>query len=154
MGLGAMPARGDAQGGGRGGRGRAVSPRAFIASGLRAGLGLPARELQPLLILQEGGVCGKSPRPAPRVKPFGPWTPLGLSFPVCAAGGAIADDLEITRPCVSQQKGSWLILQGDADTRTNSPDRDSQSLSLSSGVDRDPLQTGPGDGFYSREWFF
>ncbi|XP_070255950.1 actin-binding LIM protein 2 isoform X1 [Myotis yumanensis] len=49
-----------------------------------------------------------------------------------------------------KQKGSWLILQGDADTRTNSPDRDSQSLSLSSGVDRDPLQTGPGDGFYSR----
>ncbi|XP_015417075.1 PREDICTED: actin-binding LIM protein 2 isoform X12 [Myotis davidii] len=49
-----------------------------------------------------------------------------------------------------RKKGSWLILQGDADTRTNSPDRDSQSLSLSSGVDRDPLQTGPGDGFYSR----
>ncbi|XP_023603424.1 actin-binding LIM protein 2 isoform X4 [Myotis lucifugus] len=49
-----------------------------------------------------------------------------------------------------RKKGSWLILQGNADTRTNSPDRDSQSLSLSSGVDRDPLQTGPGDGFYSR----
>ncbi|XP_036183891.1 actin-binding LIM protein 2 isoform X11 [Myotis myotis] len=49
-----------------------------------------------------------------------------------------------------KQKGSWLILQGDADTRTNSPDRDSQPLSLSSGGDRDPLQTGPGDGFYSR----
>ncbi|XP_036183874.1 actin-binding LIM protein 2 isoform X9 [Myotis myotis] len=49
-----------------------------------------------------------------------------------------------------KQKGSWLILQGDADTRTNSPDRDSQPLSLSSGGDRDPLQTGPGDGFYSQ----
>ncbi|XP_036183809.1 actin-binding LIM protein 2 isoform X2 [Myotis myotis] len=49
-----------------------------------------------------------------------------------------------------RKKGSWLILQGDADTRTNSPDRDSQPLSLSSGGDRDPLQTGPGDGFYSR----
>ncbi|XP_023603423.1 actin-binding LIM protein 2 isoform X3 [Myotis lucifugus] len=49
-----------------------------------------------------------------------------------------------------RKKGSWLILQGNADTRTNSPDRDSQSLSLSSGVDRDPLQTGPGDGFYSQ----
>ncbi|XP_036183881.1 actin-binding LIM protein 2 isoform X10 [Myotis myotis] len=49
-----------------------------------------------------------------------------------------------------RKKGSWLILQGDADTRTNSPDRDSQPLSLSSGGDRDPLQTGPGDGFYSQ----
>ncbi|KAK1346081.1 hypothetical protein QTO34_008550 [Cnephaeus nilssonii] len=49
-----------------------------------------------------------------------------------------------------KQKSSWLILQGDADTRTNSPDRDSQSLSHSSGADRDPLLTGPGAGFYSR----
>lgn len=53
----------------------------------------------------------------------------------------------------SQQKTSWLILKEDADTRTNSPDLDSQSLSHSSGTDRDPLQTGPGDSFYSREWF-
>ncbi|XP_066089952.1 actin-binding LIM protein 2 isoform X4 [Saccopteryx bilineata] len=48
-----------------------------------------------------------------------------------------------------KQKASWLILKGDADTRTNSPDLDNQSLSHSSGTDRDPLQTVPGD-FYSR----
>lgn len=54
----------------------------------------------------------------------------------------------------SQQKTSWLILKGVADTRTNSPDLDSQSLSLSSGTDRGPPQTVPGDNFYSREWFF
>ncbi|XP_016051382.1 PREDICTED: actin-binding LIM protein 2 [Miniopterus natalensis] len=49
-----------------------------------------------------------------------------------------------------KQKTSWLILKGDADTRTNSPDLDSQSLSHSSGTDRDPLQTISGDNFYSR----
>ncbi|XP_057562587.1 actin-binding LIM protein 2 isoform X9 [Hippopotamus amphibius kiboko] len=49
-----------------------------------------------------------------------------------------------------KQKTSWLILKGDADTRTNSPDLDSQSLSHSSGTDRGPLQTMPGDNFYSR----
>ncbi|XP_043429010.1 actin-binding LIM protein 2 isoform X21 [Prionailurus bengalensis] len=49
-----------------------------------------------------------------------------------------------------KQKTSWLILKGDADTRTNSPDLDSQSLSLSSGTDRDPLQTMQGDNFYSQ----
>uniref|UniRef100_A0ABI7ZGH0 LIM zinc-binding domain-containing protein n=1 Tax=Felis catus TaxID=9685 RepID=A0ABI7ZGH0_FELCA len=54
----------------------------------------------------------------------------------------------------NRKKTSWLILKGDADTRTNSPDLDSQSLSLSSGTDRDPLQTMQGDNFYSREWFF
>ncbi|XP_065770526.1 actin-binding LIM protein 2 isoform X5 [Muntiacus reevesi] len=48
-----------------------------------------------------------------------------------------------------KQKTSWLILKGEADTRTNSPDLDSQSLSLSSGTDRGPPQTVPGD-FYSR----
>ncbi|XP_025294388.1 actin-binding LIM protein 2 isoform X31 [Canis lupus baileyi] len=53
-----------------------------------------------------------------------------------------------------KQKTSWLILKGDADSRTNSPDLDSQSLSHSSGTDRDPLQTMQGDNFYSREWFF
>nr|KAF6280111.1 actin binding LIM protein family member 2 [Pipistrellus kuhlii] len=47
-----------------------------------------------------------------------------------------------------RKKGSWLILQGDTDTRTDSPD--SQALSHSSGADRDPLSTGPGAGFYSR----
>ncbi|XP_058579162.1 actin-binding LIM protein 2 isoform X3 [Neofelis nebulosa] len=49
-----------------------------------------------------------------------------------------------------KQKTSWLIPKGDADTRTNSPDLDSQSLSLSSGTDRDPLQTMQGDNFSSR----
>uniref|UniRef100_A0A452F922 Actin-binding LIM protein 2 n=1 Tax=Capra hircus TaxID=9925 RepID=A0A452F922_CAPHI len=52
-------------------------------------------------------------------------------------------------PCCCQ-KTSWLILKGEADTRTNSPDLDSQSLSLSSGTDRGPPQTVPGDNFYSR----
>ncbi|XP_047574728.1 actin-binding LIM protein 2 isoform X8 [Lutra lutra] len=50
----------------------------------------------------------------------------------------------------NRKKTSWLILKGDADTRTNSPDLDSQSLSHSSGTDRDPLQTMQGDNFYSR----
>ncbi|XP_044801535.2 actin-binding LIM protein 2 isoform X18 [Bubalus bubalis] len=49
-----------------------------------------------------------------------------------------------------KQKTSWLILKGEADTRTSSPDLDSQSLSLSSGTDRGPPQTVPGDNFYSR----
>ncbi|XP_073747472.1 actin-binding LIM protein 2 isoform X6 [Callorhinus ursinus] len=49
-----------------------------------------------------------------------------------------------------KQKTSWLLLQGDTDTRTNSPDLDSQSLSHSSGTDRDPLQTMQGDNFYSQ----
>ncbi|CAN0482187.1 unnamed protein product [Rangifer tarandus platyrhynchus] len=49
-----------------------------------------------------------------------------------------------------KQKTSWLILKGEADRRTNSPDLDSQSLSLSSGTDRGPPRTVPGDNFYSR----
>ncbi|KAF6371299.1 actin binding LIM protein family member 2 [Rhinolophus ferrumequinum] len=49
-----------------------------------------------------------------------------------------------------KQKASWLILKEDTDTRTNSPDLDSQSLSHSSGTDRDPLQTMQGDNFYSQ----
>ncbi|XP_006153693.1 actin-binding LIM protein 2 isoform X3 [Tupaia chinensis] len=49
-----------------------------------------------------------------------------------------------------KQKASWLILKGDADTRTNSPDLDSQSLSHSSGTDRDPLQRMHADNFDSR----
>lgn len=101
-------------------------------------------------------MCGKSPRlaPPPPVRPFGPWTSRGLSLLVCEVGGAIADELESHASLCSQQKSGWLILQGDADTRATSPDRDSQSLSHSSGADRDLLPTGPGDGFYSREWFF
>ncbi|XP_017905273.1 PREDICTED: actin-binding LIM protein 2 isoform X6 [Capra hircus] len=50
----------------------------------------------------------------------------------------------------NRKKTSWLILKGEADTRTNSPDLDSQSLSLSSGTDRGPPQTVPGDNFYSQ----
>lgn len=42
-----------------------------------------------------------------------------------------------------RKKSSWLILQGDSDPRTTSPDQDSQSLSHGSGA-------GPGAGFYSR----
>eukprot|EP00070_Physeter_catodon_P041265 XP_028348159.1 actin-binding LIM protein 2 isoform X11 [Physeter catodon] len=50
----------------------------------------------------------------------------------------------------NRKKTNWLILKGDADTRTNSPDLDSQSLSHSSGTDRGPLQTMPGDNVYSQ----
>ncbi|XP_008831069.1 actin-binding LIM protein 2 isoform X6 [Nannospalax galili] len=50
----------------------------------------------------------------------------------------------------SRKKTTWLLLKGDADTRTNSPDLDSQSLSLSSGAERDPLQRMPGDNLYSQ----
>ncbi|XP_063519560.1 actin-binding LIM protein 2 isoform X11 [Pongo pygmaeus] len=49
-----------------------------------------------------------------------------------------------------KQKSSWLMLKGDADTRTNSPDLDTQSLSHSSGTDRDPLQRMARDSFHSR----
>ncbi|XP_027498498.1 actin-binding LIM protein 2 isoform X10 [Chiroxiphia lanceolata] len=34
-------------------------------------------------------------------------------------------------------KTSWLILKGDMDTRTNSPDSETRSLSLTAGTDRD-----------------
>nr|XP_012638919.1 actin-binding LIM protein 2 isoform X25 [Microcebus murinus] len=50
----------------------------------------------------------------------------------------------------NRKKTSWLILKGDTDTRTNSPDLDSQSLSLSSGTDRDALQRVQGDNFHSQ----
>ncbi|XP_047654142.1 actin-binding LIM protein 2 isoform X24 [Phacochoerus africanus] len=49
-----------------------------------------------------------------------------------------------------RKKTSWLISKGDADTRTNSPDLDSQALSHSSGTDRGPLQTMQADDLYSR----
>uniref|UniRef100_A0A8C4L7K2 Actin-binding LIM protein 2 n=1 Tax=Equus asinus asinus TaxID=83772 RepID=A0A8C4L7K2_EQUAS len=49
----------------------------------------------------------------------------------------------------NRKKTSWLILKGDADTRTTSPDLDSQSLSHSSGTDRDALQTVLTRGFFS-----
>ncbi|XP_027692172.1 actin-binding LIM protein 2 isoform X7 [Vombatus ursinus] len=48
-----------------------------------------------------------------------------------------------------KQKSSWLFLKGDTDTRTNSPDLDTQSLSHSSGTERDSLQRMQGD-FYSQ----
>ncbi|XP_025242185.1 actin-binding LIM protein 2 isoform X3 [Theropithecus gelada] len=50
----------------------------------------------------------------------------------------------------NRKKSSWLMLKGDADTRTNSPDLDTQSLSHSSGTDRDLLQRMPGDSFHSQ----
>uniref|UniRef100_A0A8C8YVU9 Actin-binding LIM protein 2 n=1 Tax=Prolemur simus TaxID=1328070 RepID=A0A8C8YVU9_PROSS len=50
----------------------------------------------------------------------------------------------------NRKKTSWLILKGDTDTRTNSPDLDSQSLSHSSGTDRDTLQRVQGDNFHSQ----
>ncbi|XP_045384124.1 actin-binding LIM protein 2 isoform X8 [Lemur catta] len=50
----------------------------------------------------------------------------------------------------NRKKTSWLILKGDTDTRTNSPDLDSQSLSHSSGTDRDTLQRVQGDSFHSQ----
>uniref|UniRef100_A0A2K6SAT2 Actin-binding LIM protein 2 n=1 Tax=Saimiri boliviensis boliviensis TaxID=39432 RepID=A0A2K6SAT2_SAIBB len=49
-----------------------------------------------------------------------------------------------------KQKSSWLMLKGESDTRTNSPDLDSQSLSHSSGPERDPLHRTPGDSFHAR----
>lgn len=94
-------------------------------------------------------------RHLPRVTSLGALTsPASVSSSV-KWGSAPAGQVEIHRASVfSQQKTSWLILKGEADTRTNSPDLDSQSLSLSSGTDRGPPQTAPGDNFYSREWFF
>ncbi|XP_062068640.1 actin-binding LIM protein 2 isoform X3 [Lepus europaeus] len=50
----------------------------------------------------------------------------------------------------SRKKTSWLLLKGEPDTRTNSPDLDSQSLSQSSGPDRDPAHRVPGDSEFSR----
>nr|XP_039324217.1 actin-binding LIM protein 2 isoform X8 [Saimiri boliviensis boliviensis] len=50
----------------------------------------------------------------------------------------------------SRKKSSWLMLKGESDTRTNSPDLDSQSLSHSSGPERDPLHRTPGDSFHAR----
>uniref|UniRef100_U3EGH4 Actin-binding LIM protein 2 n=1 Tax=Callithrix jacchus TaxID=9483 RepID=U3EGH4_CALJA len=49
-----------------------------------------------------------------------------------------------------KQRRSWLMLKGEADTRTDSPDLDSQSLSHSSGPDRDPLHRTPGDSFHAQ----
>ncbi|XP_049638523.1 actin-binding LIM protein 2 isoform X2 [Suncus etruscus] len=50
----------------------------------------------------------------------------------------------------SRKKATWLLLKGDTDTRTNSPDLATQCLSQDSGADQDTLQATPGDSFYSR----
>ncbi|XP_032109969.1 actin-binding LIM protein 2 isoform X12 [Sapajus apella] len=50
----------------------------------------------------------------------------------------------------NRKKSSWLMLKGESDTRTSSPDLDSQSLSHSSGPDRDPLHRTPGDSFHAQ----
>ncbi|XP_029805000.1 actin-binding LIM protein 2 isoform X20 [Suricata suricatta] len=83
---------------------------------------------------------------------LGRYTPTSRSPQHCSRPAARRPDREdgIFEQDNRKQKTSWLILKGDADTRTNSPDLDSQSLSLSSGTDRDPLQTMQGDNFYSR----
>uniref|UniRef100_A0A803XXP5 Actin binding LIM protein family member 2 n=1 Tax=Meleagris gallopavo TaxID=9103 RepID=A0A803XXP5_MELGA len=48
-------------------------------------------------------------------------------------------------------KTSWLILKGDMDTRTNSPDSDTRSLSLTPGTDRENFQRAQeGTAMYSR----
>nr|KAF6430599.1 actin binding LIM protein family member 2 [Rousettus aegyptiacus] len=46
-----------------------------------------------------------------------------------------------------KQKASWLILKEDVGTRTNSPELDGRSPSLSSGPDGEPLQTAQGGSF-------
>nr|XP_020750172.1 actin-binding LIM protein 2 isoform X5 [Odocoileus virginianus texanus] len=74
----------------------------------------------------------------------------GLSPPQAAAARRSDGEDGGFDPDNRKQKTSWLILKGEADTRTNSPDLDSQSLSLSSGTDRGPPRTVPGDNFYSR----
>ncbi|XP_063129447.1 actin-binding LIM protein 2 isoform X15 [Rattus norvegicus] len=73
----------------------------------------------------------------------------GLSPPQAAAARRLdVEDSSFDQD--SRKKTTWLLLKGDADTRTNSPDLDSQSLSLSSGADQEPLQRMPGDSLYSR----
>ncbi|XP_045145388.1 actin-binding LIM protein 2 isoform X11 [Echinops telfairi] len=52
-----------------------------------------------------------------------------------------------------RKKASWMILRGDTDTRTNSPDLDSCSLSLSSGPDRDLTQNAPSLSLCSRSLY-
>uniref|UniRef100_A0A0G2JXC7 Actin binding LIM protein family, member 2 n=1 Tax=Rattus norvegicus TaxID=10116 RepID=A0A0G2JXC7_RAT len=73
----------------------------------------------------------------------------GLSPPQAAAARRLdVEDSSFDQD--SRKKTTWLLLKGDADTRTNSPDLDSQSLSLSSGADQEPLQRMPGDSLYSQ----
>ncbi|KAM9237306.1 actin-binding LIM protein 2 [Dugong dugon] len=86
------------------------------------------------LVVQEAG-CSKRLR--------GP-SPPPATASRCSDGEGGSSDRD------DRKKTSWLILKGDVDTRTTSPDLDSQSLSQSSGTDREPLQRMPGDTFYSR----
>ncbi|XP_029333392.1 actin-binding LIM protein 2 isoform X6 [Mus caroli] len=73
----------------------------------------------------------------------------GLSPPQAAAARRLdVEDSSFDQD--SRKKTTWLLLKGDADTRTNSPDLDSQSLSLSSGTDQEPLQRMAGDSLYSQ----
>uniref|UniRef100_A0A8C3PV38 Actin-binding LIM protein 2 n=1 Tax=Chrysolophus pictus TaxID=9089 RepID=A0A8C3PV38_CHRPC len=48
-------------------------------------------------------------------------------------------------------KTSWLILKGDLDTRTNSPDSDTRSLSLTPGTDRENFQRAQEGTIYPYE---
>ncbi|XP_040602901.1 actin-binding LIM protein 2 isoform X3 [Mesocricetus auratus] len=73
----------------------------------------------------------------------------GLSPPQAAAARRL-DVEDSTFDQDSRKKTTWLLLKGDTDTRTNSPDLDSQSLSLSSGAERESLQRMPGDSLFSR----
>ncbi|XP_022410429.1 actin-binding LIM protein 2 isoform X2 [Delphinapterus leucas] len=70
--------------------------------------------------------------------------------PPQAAAGRRSDGEDGSFDADNRKKTNWLLLKGDGDTRTNSPDLDSQSLAHSSGTDRGPLQTMPGDNIYSR----
>uniref|UniRef100_A0A4X1SS59 Actin binding LIM protein family member 2 n=1 Tax=Sus scrofa TaxID=9823 RepID=A0A4X1SS59_PIG len=73
----------------------------------------------------------------------------GPSPPQAAAARRL-DGEDASLELDNRKKTSWLISKGDADTRTNSPDLDSQALSHSSGTDRGPLQTMHADDLYSR----
>ncbi|XP_022410437.1 actin-binding LIM protein 2 isoform X10 [Delphinapterus leucas] len=70
--------------------------------------------------------------------------------PPQAAAGRRSDGEDGSFDADNRKKTNWLLLKGDGDTRTNSPDLDSQSLAHSSGTDRGPLQTMPGDNIYSQ----
>ncbi|XP_074251940.1 actin-binding LIM protein 2 isoform X8 [Saimiri boliviensis] len=69
--------------------------------------------------------------------------------PAAAARRSDAEDGSFDQDS-RKQKSSWLMLKGESDTRTNSPDLDSQSLSHSSGPERDPLHRTPGDSFHAQ----
>ncbi|XP_078223728.1 actin-binding LIM protein 2 isoform X11 [Callithrix jacchus] len=75
---------------------------------------------------------------------------MGPSLPPAAAARRSDGEDGSFDPDNRKQKRSWLMLKGEADTRTDSPDLDSQSLSHSSGPDRDPLHQTPGDSFHAR----